>query len=98
MLLTTGSRLGSYEILSPLGAGGMGEVYRAREWQDAATANPRGGEDVMPSCRASLQGRDSSPQPDQGALRLSDCTQAFACHLEICLGASAALGSGFTEA
>ena len=29
MPLTTGSRLGSYEILSLLGVGGMGEVYRA---------------------------------------------------------------------
>jgi eukaryotic-like serine/threonine-protein kinase len=38
MTLQSGSRLGPYEILSPLGAGGMGEVYRAKD--------PRLGRDV----------------------------------------------------
>ena len=38
MTLASGSRLGPYEILSPLGAGGMGEVYRAKD--------PRLGRDV----------------------------------------------------
>src|ERR1700726_2184549 len=38
MALTVGARLGPYEILAPIGAGGMGEVYRAKD--------PRLGRDV----------------------------------------------------
>src|SRR5512138_1670054 len=38
MTLPPGSRLGVYEVLAPIGAGGMGEVYRARD--------PRLGRDV----------------------------------------------------
>lgn len=31
MQLTAGARLGPYEVIEPIGAGGMGEVYRARD-------------------------------------------------------------------
>src|SRR4026207_2003856 len=42
MSLPPGARLGPYEILSPLGKGGMGEVYRARDTRLSRTAAAQG--------------------------------------------------------
>jgi len=53
MPLAAGARLGPYEVLSPLGAGGMGEVYRARD--------PRLGREVAVKVVAG----EEAPSPDR---------------------------------
>ena len=53
MSLSPGTRLGPYEILSPLGAGGMGEVYRGRDTRLGREVAVK----VLPAALASDPGR-----------------------------------------
>jgi eukaryotic-like serine/threonine-protein kinase len=56
--LLIGSRIGPYEVLSPLGSGGMADVYRARDTRlgrDVALKRPAAGVRSNPSRRARLQ-------------------------------------------
>jgi hypothetical protein len=40
MALAPGTRLGVYEVIAPIDAGGMGEVYRARDTRPDIDAGP----------------------------------------------------------
>ena len=55
--MTPGTKLGPYEILSPLGAGGMGEVDRARETRLERIVA------IKPTLRALNRGVDIEPPP-----------------------------------
>jgi len=47
MSLTLGTKLGPYEILEPIGVGGMGEVYRARDTKLGRHASSKAGSFVQ---------------------------------------------------
>jgi hypothetical protein len=40
MALPRGARIGPYEIIAPIGAGGMGEMYRARDTKPYRPPSP----------------------------------------------------------
>jgi len=55
MTIATGTKLGPYEILSAISAGGMGEVYRAHD--------PKLGRDVAIKVLPETFARDAEPRP-----------------------------------
>ena len=75
MALTSGTKLGPYEVVMPLGAGGMGEVYRARDTRlDRAVAIK-----ILP---AHLAGSDEARQRfDREARAISSLSHPNICHL-----------------
>ena len=40
-MIARGTKLGTYEVLALIGAGGMGEVYRARDMRRRDCPNPK---------------------------------------------------------
>src|SRR5246500_4133820 len=74
MSLSSGTRLGPYEIQSPLGAGGMGEVYRARDTRlDRIVAVK-----ILPG---HLSGPEALQRFDREAGAISSLSHPNVCHL-----------------
>ncbi len=68
MSLSAGQRLGPYEILSPIGAGGMGEVWRARDTRLGRDVALK----VLPAATAADPGRRERFQREARALAALD--------------------------
>src|SRR5215470_3264956 len=75
MNLATGTRLGPYEVLSPLGAGGMGEVYRARDTRLDRTVAVK----ILPQHLSSTPGRRQ--RFDREARAISSLSHPHICAL-----------------
>src|ERR1700758_1168762 len=75
MGLSSGAKLGPYEIQSPLGAGGMGEVYRARDTRLDRTVAIK----ILPE---HLSGNPAARQRfDREARAISSLSHPNICHL-----------------
>ncbi len=72
MALTSGTKLGPYEIVAPLGAGGMGEVYRARDTRLDRTVAIK----ILPSHLA--QNAEAKERFDREALAISSLGTSIA--------------------
>src|ERR1700736_2072074 len=75
MGLMSGTKLGPYEIVSPLGAGGMGEVYRARDTRLERTVAIK----VLPSHLSSDP--DLKHRFEREARTISSLNHPHICHL-----------------
>jgi eukaryotic-like serine/threonine-protein kinase len=66
MTLRAGARLGPYEIEAPLGSGGMGEVFKARDTRlDRTVAVKIIAFDVDPAGRFLVLQENAAPAPDE---------------------------------
>ena len=63
MLLSPGRKLAHYEILEPIGKGGMGEVYRARDTKLGRDVAIK----ILPEEFSQDRHRDDEPQTDETA-------------------------------
>ena len=75
MALTSGSKLGPYEIVAALGAGGMGEVYRAEDRRLGRTVAIK----VLPV--SFLQVPERRKRLEREARLLSSLSHPHICHL-----------------
>ena len=75
MALTPGTKLGPYEIQSPLGAGGMGEVYRARDTRLDRTVAVK----ILPSHLS--ENPEARQRFDREARTISSLNHPHICHL-----------------
>jgi len=75
MALTSGTKLGPYEIVSPLGAGGMGEVYRALDTRLDRTVAIK----VLPAHLS--QDPEAKERFDREARAISSLSHPNICHL-----------------